>query len=146
MRVVGGVRVGNRPLLPVTIPDMRRVSPSPRDRRRRDPVPIGDLLGLALPRRVQGGMLDLDFLKTLWDRAAPEGIARKAVPVRVENRVLTIVTMDPATRAEVQRRRMEIARNLVRAAGLPDARLRVRVELGDPLASGDASAGGRQGS
>jgi hypothetical protein len=91
-------------------------------------------------------MLDLDFLKTLWDRAVPEGIARKAVPVRVENRVLTIVTMDPATRAEVQRRRMEIARNLVRAAGLPDARLRVRVELGDPAASGDASAGGRQGS
>ena len=119
---------------------MRRVSPSfpdpsfP-DRRRRDPVPIGELLGLTLPRRVQGGMLDLDFLKTLWEQAAPDGIAGKAVPVRFENGVLTILASDPGTRAAAHRRRLEIARRLVRAAGLPDARLRVRVELGDPAAS-----------
>lgn len=77
-------------------------------------------------------MLDLRLLKTLWRRTVPEEIARKAVPVRVEKRVLTIVTADPVIRAEVQRRRIRIARDLVRAAGLPDARLRVRVALGVP--------------
>ena len=140
---------GQPPLLPVTIPDMRRVSlslppslPDPsfpdrrrRDRRRRDPVPIGELVGLTLPRRVRRGILDLGFLKTLWEQAAPGGIAGKAVPVRFENGVLTIFASDPGTRAAAHRRRLEIARNLVRAAGLPDARLRVRVELGDPAAS-----------
>ena len=84
-------------------------------------------------------MLDLEFLKALWNRAAPAEIARKAVPVRVERRVLTIVTSDPATRAEAHRRRTEIARRLVRAAGLPEARLRVRVELGVPALAEDAS-------
>ena len=77
-------------------------------------------------------MLDLDFLKTLWDGAAPVEIVHRAVPVRVEKRVLTIVTADPATRAEAHRRRAEIARRLVSAAGFPKARLRVRVELGSP--------------
>ena len=90
-------------------------------------------------------MLDLEFLKALWDRAAPEKIARKAVPVRVERRVLTIVTADPVIRAEVHRRRTEIARNLVRAAGLPDARLRVRVELGAPALAEDLAGRGRRG-
>ena len=129
---------------------MRRVSPSSPeslpDRRRRDPVPIGELLGLTLPGRVQGDMLDLDFLKALWERAAPGGIAGKAVPARVENRILTVVAYDPATRAAVQRGRKEIARRLVSAAGLPDARLRVRVELGAPPASGDGAPPGRRGS
>ena len=90
-------------------------------------------------------MLDIEFLKALWDRAAPREVARKAAPVRVEKRVLTIVTADPATRAEVNRRRTEIARNLVRAAGLPDARLRVRVELGAPGTAEDVSGRGRRG-
>lgn len=125
---------------------MRRASlPEPdRDRNRRDddPVPIGELLGLALPSRFRRAMLDLDFLRALWNRAAPDRIAAGAAPVRVEKRVLTIVTGDPAIRAEAHRRRAEIARNLVRAAGLPDARLRVRVELGDPLASANASRRG----
>ncbi len=127
---------------------MRRVSPSfpdPSftDRRRRDPVPIGELVGLTLPRRVRGGILDLGFLKTLWEQAAPDGIAGKAVPVRFENGVLTILASDPGTRAAAHRRRLEIARRLVSAAGLPDARLRVRVELGDPAASrpGGAESG-----
>ena len=90
-------------------------------------------------------MLDLEFLKALWDRVAPSEIARKAVPVRVEKRVLTIVTTDPLIRAEAHRRRTEIARRLVSAAGLPEARLRVRVELGVPALSGDGPARGRQG-
>lgn len=90
-------------------------------------------------------MLDIEFLKALWDQAAPRQVARKAAPVRVEKRVLTIVTADPATRAEVNRRRTEIARNLVRAAGLPDARLRVRVELGAPGIAEDVSERGRRG-
>lgn len=129
--------------LAVTIPPVRRVSPAPGERRRH-PAPIGDLLGLVFSSRDQGAMLDLDFLKTLWDRAAPAKIARNAVPVRVEKRVLTIVTADPLIRAEAHRRRTEIARNLVRAAGLPDARLRVRVELGAPaLAEGLAERGRR---
>ena len=97
------------------------------------------------PSREQGAILDIEFLKALWDRAAPPEIARKAVPVRVERRVLTIVTADPRTRAEAQRRRTEIARRLVRAAGFPGARLRVRVELGVPALSGDGPAGGRAG-
>ena len=118
-----------------SLPDRRRSS-----RRRRDPVPIGELLGLTLPRRVRRGILDLGFLKTLWEQAAPEGIVRKAVPVRFDNGVLTILASDPGTRAAAHRRRLEIARNLVRAAGLPDARLRVRVELGDPAASRPAGA------
>lgn len=86
-------------------------------------------------------MLDLEFLKALWDRAAPAEIAPKAVPVRVEKRVLTIVTADPVVRAEAHRRRTEIARRLVSAAGLPEARLRVRVELGVPALSGDGRKG-----
>lgn len=123
---------------------MQRVPPPP-DERRRDPAAIGDLLGLVFSSRAQGTLLDLGFLKALWDRSAPEKIARKAVPVRVERRVLTVVTADPAIRAEVQRRRMEIARSLVRAAGLPDARLRVRVELGVPRIAEDGSERGRPG-
>ena len=122
-------------LPPSSLPDRRRSS-----RRRRDPVPIGELLGLTLPRRVRRGILDLGFLKTLWEQAAPGGIAGKAVPVRFDNGVLTILASDPGTRAAAHRRRLEIARNLVRAAGLPDARLRVRVELGDPAASRPAGA------
>ena len=127
----------------VTIPGMESVFPPP-EKRRRDPAPIGDLLGLVFSSRAQGVMLDLDFLKALWDRAVPEPIARKAVPVRVEKRVLTIVTADPVTRAEVQRRKTEIARKLVRAAGLPKARLRVRVELGVPPISTSGSDRGSE--
>ncbi|MCY4626460.1 MAG: DciA family protein [Acidobacteria bacterium] len=122
---------------------MQRVPPPPGGRRR-GPAPIGDLLGLVFSSRVQGTMLDLGFVKALWDRAAPENIARKAVPVRVEKRVLTIVTADPVIRAEIYRRRTEIARNLVRAAGLPDARLRVRVELGVPAMPEDGSERGNR--
>ena len=123
---------------------MERVPPPP-DRRPKDPAPVGDLLGLVFPSREQGAILDLEFLKALWDRAAPAEIARKAVPVRVERRVLTIVTADPLTRAEAHRRRTEIARRLVSAAGLPEARLRVRVELGVPALADDASGRGRRG-
>ena len=123
---------------------MQRVSPPP-DRRPKDPAPIGDLLGLVFSTRDQGAMLDLGFLKALWDRAAPPEIARRAVPARVEKRVLTVVTADPLIRAEAHRRRTEIARRLVRAAGLPEARLRVRVELGVPALAEDASGQGRRG-
>ena len=123
---------------------MQRVSPPP-DRRPKGPAPIGDLLGLVFSTRDQGAMLDLEFLRALWDRAAPPEIARRAVPARVEKRVLTVVTADPATRAEALRRRTEIARRLVRAAGLPKARLRVRVELGVPALAEDASGRGRRG-
>ena len=105
--------------------------PFPR-RRGSDPVPVGDLLGLALPHRVQGRLFDLDFLSALWNRAAPEEIVAEAVPVRFENRVLTIAARDPEIHAETHRRRKEIARRLREAAGLPDARLRVRVELREP--------------
>lgn len=97
------------------------------------------------PSREQGAILDIEFLKALWVRAAPAEIARKAVPVRVDKRVLTIVTSDPVVRAEAHRRRTEIARRLVSAAGLPEARLRVRVELGIPAMAEDASGRGRQG-
>lgn len=107
---------------------------APPDSPRRKPVPVGDLLGSVLSSRVQAALLDLEFLTTLWHRVVPEGIARRAVPVSVEKRVLTIVTDDPVTRAEAHRRRTEIARSLVRAAGLPKARLRVRVALGVPRA------------
>lgn len=123
---------------------MQRVPP-PSDRRPKDPAPVGELLGHVFPSREQGAILDIDFLKVLWDRAAPAEIARKAVPVRVERRVLTIVTADPATRAEAQRRRTEIARRLASAAGLPGARLRVRVELGVPELAEDAPGRGRRG-
>lgn len=101
------------------------------ERRRGDPVPLGEILGLALPRRVRGRLFDLDFLGTLWDRAAPGELAAEAIPVRFENRVLTIAASDPEIHAEAHRRRKEIARRLAEAAGLPDARLRVRVELRD---------------
>ena len=131
-------------LAAVTIPGMQRVPPPPA-RRPKDPAPVGDLLGLVFPSREQGAILDIEFLKALWDRAAPAEIARKAVPVRVERRVLTIVTADPATRAEAQRRKTEIARRLASAAGLPGARLRVRVELGVPELAEDASGRGRRG-
>lgn len=123
---------------------MQRVPPPP-DRRPKGPAPVGDLLGLVFPSREQGAILDIEFLRVLWDRVAPAEIARKAVPVRVERRVLTIVTADPLTRAEAHRRRTEIARRLVRAAGFPEARLRVRVELGVPALAEDASGRGRQG-
>lgn len=123
---------------------MQRVSPRP-DRRPEDPAPVGDLLGLVFPSREQGAILDIEFLKALWDRAAPAEIARRVVPVRVEKRVLTVVTSDPVARAEAHRRRTEIARNLVRAAGLPEARLRVRVELGVPAIAEDASERERRG-
>ncbi|MDE2883386.1 MAG: DciA family protein [Acidobacteriota bacterium] len=122
---------------------MQRVPP-PSDRRPKGPAPIGDLLGLVFPSREQGALLDIEFLRALWDRAAPADIARKAVPVRVERRVLTIVTADPRTRAEAHGRRTEIARRLVSAAGLPKARLRVRVELGVPELAEDASGRGRR--
>lgn len=122
---------------------MERVSPPP-DRRPKDPAPVGDLLGLVFPSREQGAILDIEFLKALWDRAAPPEIVRKAVPVRVESRVLTIVTSDPVARVEAQRRRTDIARRLVSAAGLPDARLRVRVELGAPGIAEDVSERGRR--
>ncbi len=121
---------------------MPSVPPPPPSGRGGDPVRLGELLGLALPRREQGRVLDLEFLKTLWDRAVPEGIARNAVPVRVERRILTIVTDDPRIRAEAHRRRTEIARNLVRAAGLPDASLRIRVEFGSLSLARDEAAGG----
>ncbi len=123
---------------------MQRVSRPP-DRRPKDPAPIGDLLGLVFPSREQGAILDIEFLKALWERAVPAGIARRSVPVRVEKRVLTIVTSDPATRAEAHRRRTEIARRLVSAAGLPEARLRVRIELGAPAIAEDASGRERRG-
>ena len=65
--------------------------------------------------------------------------------MRVEKRALTIVTSDPVVRAEAHRRRTEIARGLMSAAGLPKARLRVRVELGVPTMAEDASGQGRRG-
>lgn len=108
---------------------MPNVPPRSPDRRRGDPIPIGDLLGLALPRRIRGRLLDLDFMRTLWARAAPEELAGRAVPARFEKRVLTVLADDPETRAEAHRRRTELARRLMAAAGLPDLRLRVRVEL-----------------
>ena len=111
---------------------MPNVPPPLADRRRGDPVPLAEILGLALPRRVQGRLLDLDFLSALWNRAAPDEIVAEAVPVRFENRVLTIVAGDPSIRAEAHRRRKEIARGLLQAAGLPDTGLRVRVELRGP--------------
>lgn len=59
--------------------------------------------------------------------------------MRFDNRVLTVVARDAWTHAEAHRRRNEIARRLLQAAGLPDARLRVRVELREP---GTPPAGG----
>lgn len=77
-------------------------------------------------------MLDLDFLRTLWAEAVPDGLAERAFPVRFEKRVLTILADDAPARTEAYRRRNEIAKGLLRAAGLPGATLRVRVELRDP--------------
>ena len=128
-------------------PTMRSVPPSLPTRRRGDPrgepVKIGDVLGLALPPRVRGRMLDLEFLRMLWTQAAPDGLARTASPARFENKVLTLVADDTPTHVEAYRRRKEIASRLLRAAGLPDVRLRVRVELRRPgIPEAAPSAGG----
>ena len=87
-----------------------------------------------MPPRLRGRLLDLDFLSALWPRAAPAEIADSATPIRFERAVLTVAADDPATRTEAHRRRAEIARRLLDAAGLPNTRLRIRVEAGTPAA------------
>ena len=104
-------------------------------------MPIGELLGLALPRRVQGRLLDLDFLKGLWEMAAPESIRARAAPARIEKKVLTVLADDPGVLVEAHRRRQEISRRLMQAAGLTDLRLRVRVERRERNGSPPRGAG-----
>ncbi len=88
---------------------------------------MGELLGLALPRRVQERLLDLAFVRELWPRVVPEDLSGQAVPEALERGVLTIRVEDPAVVSRVRRRTKEMRTALLGAAGLPDARLRLRV-------------------
>ena len=91
-------------------------------------------------------MLDLDFLRTLWAQAVPDDLAERAFPARFEKGVLTILADDAPARIEAYRRRSEIARGLLRAAGLQRATLRVRVEVRGPGTSKGARPTERFGS
>lgn len=97
---------------------------------------MGELLGFALPPRLQGRILDLDLVRRVWRSALPEVLGRKACPTALARGVLTIVAADAATAAEARRQRKTIRERLLRAAGLPGANLRLRVREDRPPVAG----------
>lgn len=101
----------------------RGASDAPRRPLGSAPVRVGDLLAEALPRRTQARLLDLEFLRRVWREAIPE----PGTPEALDRGVLTVRAEDEATAAALHRRRGEIRNRLLDAAGLPGARLRVRV-------------------
>lgn len=100
------------------------------ERRRRAgaaPVRIADLLAEALPRRVQGRLLDLEFLRGVWRDAVSPNLPEAAAPEAFDRGILTVRAEDAESARAVRRRRGEIRDRLLAAAGLPGARLRIRV-------------------
>lgn len=112
-----------------------RLAPSPRrpppaaggDDARREPVPLGEALDDALPRRFQGRLLDLELLRGVWREAVGPRLADAAFPVGFERGVVTVRASSAEVARSLDRQRAALRASLLEACRLPNASLRIRV-------------------
>ncbi len=89
------------------------------------PTRIADALNDILPRALQRRLLDLPTLLDAW-AVVPEDVRGVACPGSLDGETLTILVRDDEAASLVWRRRATIRTELLNAARLPRAVLRIR--------------------